>query len=167
MHNMVMNHRGKTRSKGMGIETQLKQVDIHFVFSINRHNFKNHIIDRITDNGTFRGFESVERGDGFLETRRLQRPSSHRCNFPQALLALTRSHKAHSTQENKLVSHLDMPHVHRMNSKVGLLQTSERRESSRTPVTILHPKPTEGWVIVGLLSSLKQQIHAPIFLQFC
>ena len=41
---MVMNHRGKTRSKGMGIETQLKQVDIHFVFSINRH-FNNHIID--------------------------------------------------------------------------------------------------------------------------
>ena len=60
-----------------------------------------------------------------------------------------------------------MPHVHRMNSKVGLLQTSERRESSRTPVAILHPKPTEGWVIVGLLSSLKQQVHAPVFLQFC
>ena len=53
MHNMVMNHRGKTRSKGMGIETQLKQVDFHFVFSINR-NLNNHIIDRITDNGTFR-----------------------------------------------------------------------------------------------------------------
>ena len=105
MYNMVMNHRGKTRSKGMGIETQLKQVDFHFVFSINR-NLNNHIIDRITDNGTFRGSESVERGDGFLETRRLQRPSSHRCNFPQALLALTRSHKAHSSQENKLVSHL-------------------------------------------------------------
>ena len=105
MHNMVMNHRGKTRSKGMGIEIQLKQVDIHFVFSINRH-FNNHIIDRITDNGTFRGSESVERGDGFLETRRLQRPSSHRCNFPQALLALTRSHNVHSSQENKLISHL-------------------------------------------------------------
>ena len=30
MHNMVMNHRGKTRSKGMGIETQLKQGDFHF-----------------------------------------------------------------------------------------------------------------------------------------
>ena len=59
-----------------------------------------------------------------------------------------------------------MPHVHRMNSKVGL-QTSERRESSRTPVTILHPKPTEGRVIVGLLSSLKQQVHAPVVLQFC
>ena len=56
-----------------------------------------------------------------------------------------------------------MPRVHRMNSKVGLLQTSERRESSRTPVAILHPKPTEGWVIVGLLSSLKQQVHAPVF----
>ena len=105
MHNMVMNHRGKTRSKGMGIETQLKQVDFHFVFSING-NLNNHIIDWITDNGTFRGSESVERGDGFLETRRLQRPSSYRCNFPQALLALTRSHKAHLTQENKLVSHL-------------------------------------------------------------
>ena len=102
---MVMNHRGKTRSKGLGIETQLKQVDIHFVFSINRL-FNNHIIDRITDNGTFRGSESVERGDGFLETRRLQRSSSHRRNFPQALLALTRSHEAHSSEENKLLSHL-------------------------------------------------------------
>ena len=105
MHNMVMNHRGKTRSKGLGIETQLKQVDIHFVFSINRL-FNNHIIDRITDNGTFRGSESVERGDGFLETRRLQRSSSHGRNFPQALLALTRSHNVHLSQENKLISHL-------------------------------------------------------------
>ena len=33
MHNMVMKHRGKKRSKPtIGIETQLKQVDLHLVF---------------------------------------------------------------------------------------------------------------------------------------
>ena len=95
MHNMVMNHRGKRRSKTIGTETQLKQVDLHLIFSIrsdlNIWTFEHHI----TDNGTFWGSGSIERRDGLLEATRLQRPSSHSCHISQALSLASREINYH------------------------------------------------------------------------
>ena len=86
MHNMVVQHCGKRRNKTMGIETQLKQVNLHLVFYICTSLDLN-MLHHITDNGTLWGSGGVERRDGFLETTRLQRSPSHRCHFSQALIA--------------------------------------------------------------------------------
>ena len=106
-----------------------------------------HVAYHITDNGTFWGSGGVERRDGFLEASRLQCSPSHSCHFSQALIA------SHAPE----INYHHISGVHRMNSKVRLLQVDERRESSGGSVAVLHSKTTEGWIIVRLLGSLKNQ----------